>query len=106
LRIATLTFCRLASGTLPLTVSPPLAGHALRELDSLIGHVLATPMDARVVDDPEQRKRRRKARRMLKGMGFDDRAVQRGGDALKPKFGHKDQIEKIVTRLGGHRRQV
>jgi hypothetical protein len=93
-------FCRLASGALPLTVSRPLAGHALRELDSLIRHVLATPMEARAIDDEEQVRCRRKARRLLKKMGFDDGAVQRAGDALKPKFSHKVQIEKIVTRLG------
>jgi hypothetical protein len=93
-------FCRLASGSLPLTVSRPLAGHALRELDSLIRHVLATPLDARAIDDPEQRIRRREVRRILKRMGFDDPAVQRAGDALKPKLSHKNQIERIVTRLG------
>lgn len=93
-------FCRLASGTLPLTVSRPLAGHALRELDSLIRHVLAVPMEARAVDDDEQAKLRGKARRMLKKMGFPDGAVQHAGEALEPKIGHKTQIEKIVVRLG------
>src|SRR5690349_14713963 len=39
-------FCRLCSGRLPLKVSRPLAGHALRELDSSIRSVLAAPMDA------------------------------------------------------------
>jgi hypothetical protein len=75
-------FCRLSSGRLPLTVSRPLAGHALRELDSLIRHVLAVPMDARAVDNTEQEKSRRKARRLLKKMGFDDPAVQRAGERL------------------------
>jgi hypothetical protein len=93
-------FCRLSSGRLPLTVSRPLAGHALRELDSLIRHVLAVPMDARVVDDTAQKVCRRKARRLLRKMGFDDGAVQRAGDGLKPKFSHKAQIEKITGRLG------
>ncbi len=93
-------FCRLASGTLPLTVSRPLAGHALRELDSLIRHVLAVPMDAVALDDPKQEKLRRKARKTLKGMGYDDAAVQRAGDALKPRFSHKRQIQRIVERLG------
>ena len=54
----------------------------------------------RAVDDPEQGKCRRKARRMLRKMGFDDGAVQRAGDALKPKLSHRAQIEKIVVRLG------
>lgn len=40
-------FCRLSSGRLPLMVSRPLAGHALRELDSLIRGVLTVPLDAR-----------------------------------------------------------
>ncbi len=93
-------FCRLASGTLPLTVSRPLAGHALRELDSLVRHVLAVPMEAQAIDDDEQTKLRHKARRMLKKMGFSDGAVQHAGEALKPKISHRTQIEKIVVRLG------
>jgi hypothetical protein len=76
-------FCRLSSGRLPLTVSRPLAGHAPRELDSLIRHVLAVPMDARAVDDREQEKCRRYARRMLAKMGFDDGALQRDSDRLR-----------------------
>jgi hypothetical protein len=93
-------FCRLSSGRLPLTVSRPLVGHALRELDSLIRHVLAVPLDARAVDDREQEKCRREARRMLRKMGFDDPAVQRAGDALKPRLSHRAQIERITGRLG------
>ena len=93
-------FCRLASGTLPLTVSRPLAGHALRELDSLIRHVLATPMDARAASDPEESKRRGEARRILKQMDFDEPTLQRADAALKPRFSHKKQIQKIVARLG------
>lgn len=93
-------FCRLSSGRLPLTVPRPLAGHALRELDSLVRHVLAVPMDARAEDSREQEFCRRKARRVLRKMGFDDAAVQRAGDALKPRFSHKAQIERIASRLG------
>jgi hypothetical protein len=93
-------FCRLASGTLPLTVSRPLAGHALRELDSLVRHVLAVPMEAQAVDNEEQAKLRRKARRILKKMGFPDGAVQHAGEALKPTINHRTQIERIVVSLG------
>jgi hypothetical protein len=93
-------FCRLASGTLPLIVSRPLAGHALRELDSLVRHVLATPMEARASDDAEETKRRSEARAALKEMGFDELALQRAERALKPVFSHKRQIKHIVTRLG------
>ncbi|MDP2409782.1 MAG: hypothetical protein Q8M26_05800 [Pseudolabrys sp.] len=92
-------FCRLASGTLPLIVSRPLAGHALRELDSLVRHVLATPMEARASDNIEEAKRRSEARAKLKEMGFDDLALQRAERALKPAFSHKKQIQQIATRL-------
>jgi hypothetical protein len=93
-------FCRLASGTLPLTVSRPLAGHALRELDSLIRHVLAVPMDARAVDDPGQTKLRTEARNALKKIGFDQAALDRAEAALRPRLSHKTQIKKLVERLG------
>ena len=43
---------------------------------------------------------RRDARRMLKKMGFDDAAVQRAGDQLKPKLSHRKQIERILGQLG------
>lgn len=48
-------FFRLSSGRLPLTVSRPLAGHALHELDSLIRHVLAVPLDARPLTTASKR---------------------------------------------------
>jgi hypothetical protein len=88
----------LASGTLPLIVSRPLAGHALRELDSLIRGVLATPMEARALDDDKTR--RGDAIAKLKEMGFDDLALQNAEKALKPAFSHRKQIQKIVARLG------
>ena len=57
-------------------------------------------MEAEAVDDEAQAKLRRKARRMLKKMGFSDGAVQNAGEKLKPTISHKTQIEKIVVRLG------
>ena len=65
-------FCRLCSGHLPLKVSRPLAGHALRELDSSIRSVLAVPMDAVAQDDKEQAEKRAEALRFLKDMNFDE----------------------------------
>jgi hypothetical protein len=93
-------FCRLVSGALPLTVSRPLAGHALRELDSLIRYVLAVPMEARAEDSQEEVERRRKAKVALKALGFDQPAVQRACKELKPQYGHRTQIERIIERLG------
>jgi hypothetical protein len=93
-------FCRLASGALPLIVSRPLAGHALRELDSLVRHVLATPMEAKAPDNAAEARRRREARAKLKEMGFDEPALQRAEKALRPGYSHRKQIQQIVTRLG------
>jgi hypothetical protein len=93
-------FCRLAHGSLPLIVSRPLAGHALRELDSLIRRVLATPLDAKAPDSPEEEQRRAKARVQLKALGFDERALQLAEKDLKPAYSHRGEIQRIVTRLG------
>jgi hypothetical protein len=35
-------FCRLAAGAFTLNVSRPVAAHALRELDSLLRHILGS----------------------------------------------------------------
>ena len=93
-------FCRLCSGRLPLKVSRPLAGHALRELDSSIRSVLAAPMDALPQEDEQQVKRRADALRTLKDMKFDEETLQRADQALKPKLSHRTQIERIVKQLG------
>src|ERR1700675_2531095 len=95
-----IAFCRLASGALPLIVSRPLAGHALRELDSLVRSVLVTPMEARASDNADEVRRRGQARTHLKELGFDESALQRAEKALKPSFSHAKQIEHIVKRLG------
>ncbi|MET4373307.1 hypothetical protein ABIA99_006029 [Bradyrhizobium sp. LB12.1] len=93
-------FCRLCSGRLPLKVSRPLAGHALRELDSSIRSVLAAPMDALPQEDEQQAKRRADALRALKDMKFDEETLQRADNALKPRLNHRTQIERIVKQLG------
>ena len=92
-------FCRLCSGRLPLKVSRPLAGHALRELDSSIRSVLAAPMDALPQEDEQQVKRRADALRTLKDMKFDEETLQRADQALKPKLSHRTQIwQRTVDR--------
>lgn len=93
-------FCQLCSGRLPLKVSRPLAGHALRELDSLIRGVLAASMDALAQENEQRAKRRAEALRVLKDMKFDEETRQRAEKALKPQFNHRTQIEKIVKQLG------
>ena len=80
--------------------SRPLAGHALRELDSSIRSVLAASMDALPQEDEQQVKRRADVLRTLKDMKFDEETLQRADQALKPKLNHRTQIERIVKQLG------
>jgi hypothetical protein len=93
-------FCRLAAGAYALRVPRPVAAHALRELDSILRNILEVPMEAIAPEDPIEQEALKEARRALNKLGFDDTAVQRATSALKPRSSHKDQIQKIVARLG------
>ena len=94
-------FCRLAAGAFALNVSRPMAVHALRELDSMLRHVLAVPMEAKAPEQPESADKLEEARKALEMLGyFDEDAIRRATDGLKPRFSHRRQIRKIVTRLG------
>jgi hypothetical protein len=93
-------FCRLASGAFRITVSRPLAAHALRELDSTLRHVLAVPMEAKNPGQPENADQLDKAGKCLSDFGFDQAVIQRAVDTLKPRISHKTQIRKIADRLG------
>ena len=58
-------------------------------------------MDAKTPNKPENADKIAEARKLLKGLGcFDDGALQRATDGLKPRYNHKAQIRKIVARLG------
>lgn len=93
-------FCRLSAGAGELRVARPIAAHALRELDSLLRHVLEVPMDAKAAEDQKTTDLIAKAQQSLLEQGFDEPTVQRATKALRPRFSHKNQIRKIVTRLG------
>jgi hypothetical protein len=93
-------FCRLAAGAYALRVSRPIAAHALRELESMLRHVLEAPMDAKASDTPADLEKIEKAQRFLREAGFDDPALQRAITALKPRFSHRTQIRRIAERLG------
>lgn len=93
-------FCRLASGAFELRVSRPVAGHALRELESTLRDALKVPLEVKVIGaaiDPEKLDR---ARRALEEIGFDGAAVDRAASALQPRETHATQIEQIAARLG------
>ncbi len=93
-------FCRLAAGAFALKVSRPVAAHTLRELDSMLRHVLEVPMEARAPEQPGDAERLDEARRQLSALGFDEVAIQRATNDLRPRLAHKTQIRKIVARLG------
>ena len=91
-------FCRLAAGAFALNVSRPVAAHALRELESMLRHVLEVPMEAKAAE-PDLGKLD-EALEQLRPLGFDEPTLQRAVNALKPRQTHKTQICKIVARLG------
>jgi len=93
-------FCRLAAGGFDLNVARSMAAHALRELDSMLRRVLEVPMDAKATEDREGTEKIEKAKLALAALDFDEAAINRAGGALKPRFSHKNQIRKIVERLG------
>jgi hypothetical protein len=96
-----LDFCKLANGGIPLHTTRTLAGHAMRELESLLRQVLAAPLDAVAPVDPAEESRREKALKALKDeFGYDPETLQRAQKALKPSLSHKKEILRIVDRLG------
>jgi hypothetical protein len=92
-------FCRLAAGAFALRVSRPMAAHALRELESMLRQVLEVPMEARAYEGLIDRERREEAGKALTALGFEDGAIQRATDALKPRLNHKTQILKMSLGL-------
>jgi hypothetical protein len=93
-------FCRLAGGAFPLRVSRPVAAHALRELDSTLRHILEVPLEARPPDNPADLEKLDKARTQLREIGYQENAIDLAAKALTPRLTHKEQIRKILTRLG------
>ncbi|MHC2585891.1 hypothetical protein ACVI1J_010434 [Bradyrhizobium diazoefficiens] len=92
--------CRLATGGLPLRVSRPLAAYALRELESILRQTLDVPMEVAVPPTPQDMERIEKAKAGLRAIGYGEEDVQRVANQLRPRLSHKEEIEKIVTRLG------
>jgi hypothetical protein len=93
-------FCRLAAGAIPLRVSSPIAAHALRELESILRQTLEVPMDVAITPAPEDLDRIEKAKAQLLALGFGHDEVHRVSNQLRPRLSHKEEIERIVTRLG------
>jgi hypothetical protein len=93
-------FCRLVAGDCSLRVSSPMAGHALRELESIMRQTLAAPLEAAPTPAAEALLVRiEAAERQLQILGFEKEKIDAALDKLKPST-HKQQIEAVVTRLG------
>src|SRR5262249_37564128 len=92
--------CRLSAGAFELRVSAPLAAHAMREFESKLRNILKTPIDAVSQITAEDEARIADACELLKKTGLDADTEQRVAKALEPRTNHKDQIRKIVSRLG------
>jgi hypothetical protein len=95
-----LDFCQLSAGAVALRVSSPMAGHALRELESILRRTLMVAMEAKNSETLPQRATLKEARKALRALGFDDDAISRAVQELKPRLSHKAQIRTIVARLG------
>jgi hypothetical protein len=93
-------FCRLVAGECSLRVSSPMAGHALRELESIVRQTLATPLEAMPSPSAEELEKVKAAEKQLQMLGFKKNKIDAALDKLKPRPNHKQQIEGIVTRLG------
>jgi hypothetical protein len=88
------------SGSTGLRASKPMAGHALRELDSMVRGALAVPMEAKAVENKEDAARLKEALKILKREGYGPEPLQRAAKALKPQHNHAAEIKLIGTRLG------
>src|SRR5674476_1139841 len=92
-------FLKLTAGATDLSVTIPLAGHALREIESTIRVTLAAPMDAEAEqkDDSEQAV---KVGEALRPLGYSQEAIESAIKSLQPKTSHAEQIRKIAEHLG------
>jgi hypothetical protein len=91
---------RLSAGAYDLHVSKPMAGHALRELESLIRSVLIVPMQVVPPKDLDFAAKLKKARKALREIGFHEKMIDGGIKGLQPTEVHKSQIARLVIQLG------
>ncbi|MGO7708521.1 hypothetical protein ACC666_19305 [Rhizobium johnstonii] len=91
--------CALSAGTMGLRVSRPVAAHALRELESLLRTILASPTDADANVTPEERQLQNQAISHLRKLGYNDSVLTQVRTALTPRVTHKALIRSILARL-------
>src|SRR5882757_3082847 len=92
-------FLKLTAEATGLNVTIPLAGHALREMESTIRLTLGASMDS----DPEQEGDAAQAETVAEALrphahSQDD--IDRAVKSLQPRVSHAAQIRKIAEHLG------
>jgi hypothetical protein len=92
--------CRLASGTLPLRVSRPLAAHAMREFESSLRDVLAIHGENNAKPAAISKRTLKLLSAAIKDLGFDTGAMQRVRKAVEPRQNQRTQILRILAWLG------
>jgi len=93
-------FLKLAAGATDLRVTIPLAGHALREIESSIRDTLVGSLDVNTEEYDSDGTRAGQVIAALSPLGYDQDALDRAIKALKPKTSHGTEIRKIAERLG------
>lgn len=81
-----------------------MAGHALRELESVVRQTLATPLETTPTPSAEAVANEGRGRReATSNLGLDKNKTDAALDKLTPRPSHNEQIEVIVTclRLAG-----
>lgn len=91
--------CALSAGAMALRVSRPIAAHALRELESILRTILATPMDADADVTPEEQQLQEQAISHLRELGYKEGILTQARRALSPRVTHKALIKRILARL-------
>lgn len=92
-------FLKLTAEATDLSVTIPLAGHALREMESTIRFTLAASIDAEA-EQEEDGTQAGKVAEALRPFGYSQDAIDRAVKSLKPKVSHAAQIRKIAEHLG------
>lgn len=94
-------FCKLSAGSLDLRVSSPMAGHALRELDSIFRETLEDFAGVNPGPSNAELAKQKEADEALRKLGyFDEDTIARSVRQLQTPDSHKTAIKKIVAWLG------
>jgi hypothetical protein len=90
---------KLTAEATGLNVTIPLAGHALREMESTIRLTLGASMDAEAEQEVDTAQSEKVAE-ALRPLGYSKDDIDRAVKSLQPRASHAAQIRKIAKHLG------